>query len=66
MKQWFERHEWARRALRTFFQAAVGVLAAAIANAAGAVESLDVEAVIVLAVATGLAAVMNLPADKEA
>lgn len=66
MKQWFEKHEWARRALRTFFQAAVGVLAAAIANAAGAVESLDMEAVIVLAVATGLAAVMNLSADGEA
>lgn len=65
MKKWFEEHEWARRALRTFFQAAAGVLTAALANVSGVAESLDVEAVIILAVATGLAAVMNLPVDRE-
>lgn len=60
MKQWFQEHEWVRRALRTFFQTAVGVLAAAVAEASGAVSGMDMEAAIVLAVATGLAAVMNL------
>lgn len=60
MKQWFLEHEWARRALRTFFQAAAGVLAAAVAGAAGVTEDVNLEAVIVLAVSTGLAAVMNM------
>lgn len=60
MKMWFEEHEWVRRALRTFFQTAVGVLAAAVVEASGAMDGMDLEAAIVLAVATGLAAVMNL------
>ena len=60
MKKWFDEHEWARRALRTFFQTAAGVLAAAVTETAGILENVDVEAVIVLAVSTGLAAVMNL------
>lgn len=60
MKKWFEEHEWARRALRTFIQTAVGVLAAAVTEEAGILENMDLEAVIVLAVSTGLAAVMNL------
>ena len=60
MKKWFEEHECARRALRTFVQAAVGVLAAAVTQAAGIIEDVNVEAVIVLAVSTGLAAVMNM------
>ena len=60
MKKWFEEHEWARRALRTFFQTAAGVLAAAVTEAAGILENINMEAAIVLAVSTGLAAVMNL------
>ncbi len=60
MKQWFQEHEWARRALRTFFQTAIGVLTAAVAESAGVLENMNIEAVIVLAVSTGLAAVMNL------
>jgi len=60
MKKWLEEHEWVRRALRTFFQTAAGVLAAAVAEASGVVSGMDLEAVIVMAVATGLAAVMNL------
>lgn len=59
MKAWFEKHECVRRALRTFLQTAVGVLAAALTEAAGILENVDLEAVIVLAVSTGLAAVMN-------
>ena len=60
MKRWLQEHEWARRALRTFFQAAAGVLAAAVTSAAGVVEDVNVKAAIVLAVSTGLAAVMNM------
>ena len=60
MKQWFQEHEWARRALRTFFQTAAGVIAAAVVESAGVLENMNREAVIVLAVSTGLAAVMNL------
>lgn len=59
MKAWFEKHECVRRALRTFLQTAVGVLAAALTEAVGILENVDLEAVIVLAVSTGLAAVMN-------
>lgn len=59
MKQWLEEHECLRRALRTFFQTAVGVLAAAVAEAAGVLEDMNIKAVVVLAVSTGLAAVMN-------
>ncbi len=60
IKDWFERHPWLKRALRTFVQTAAGVLAAAVAEASGMLGALDMEAVIVMAVATGLAAVMNL------
>lgn len=65
MKHWFETHEWARRALRTFFQTAVGVLAAAVVESAGVLEAMNLEAVVVLAVSTGLAAVMNLAKEDR-
>lgn len=67
MKNWLRCHECVRRALRTFLQTAVGVAVAAVINAAGVVESIDVSAVVALAVATGLAAVMNREkaAEKE-
>ena len=60
MKDFFEKHPGLYRAMRTFFQAAVGVVAAAIAGAAGIVEDVNWQAVIVLAVSTGLAALMNM------
>lgn len=66
MKAWFEKHEWVRRALRTFVQTAAGVLIAAFTEAAGVVESVNMEAAIVLAVSTGLAAVMNLTKEDKA
>ncbi len=56
---WIRSHACARNALRTFVQTAVGVLVAAVINAAGVVEDIDISAVIAVAVATGLAAVMN-------
>lgn len=59
-----DTHPTLYRVIRTFIQAAVGVLAAAIAQAAGIVDDINWQAVIVLAVSTGLAAVMNLP-QKE-
>lgn len=65
INEWLGRHEWLRRALRTFLQTAAGVLAAAVTEASGALGTLDMEAVVVLAVATGLAAVMNLQAKEE-
>ena len=60
MKEFWNKHPWLYRAMRTFVQAAVGVIAAAITGAAGVVEDVKWQAVIVLAVSTGLAAVMNL------
>lgn len=66
MKAWFQEHEWARRALRTFFQSAMGVLAAAVTSAAGGAEDINLQAAIVLAVSTGLAAVMNMGKDGTA
>lgn len=63
MKQWFSCHECVRRALRTFLQAAVGVAVAAVINAAGVIRDINVSAVVALAVATGLAAVMNRGGD---
>lgn len=66
MKSWFQKHDWVRRALRTFMQAAFGVIVAAISSASGVVENINVQAVIVLAFSTGLAAVMNLPWGKNA
>lgn len=65
MRKWFQEHEWARRALRTFIQTTVGVLAAAVAESAGVLENMNLEAVIVLAVSTGLAAVMNLTKEDD-
>lgn len=59
LREWIGCHECVRRALRTFIQAAAGVAVAAVINAAGVVESIDISAVVALAVATGLAAVMN-------
>ncbi len=64
MKAWFAKHEWALRALRTFIQAAAGVLAAAATGAAGMTEE-NLQAAVVLAVSTGLAAVMNLGKDGQ-
>ncbi|MCD7845262.1 MAG: hypothetical protein LUG57_05300 [Oscillospiraceae bacterium] len=55
MKAWFTNHEWLYRALRTFLQSAAGVLAASLADTDTALAP-----VIAVAVATGLAAVMNL------
>ena len=59
--------ETLRRALRTFFQAALGYAAANLAaNAAGIVKGGDVlAAFIASAVAAGLAAVMNLPKKAD-
>lgn len=69
IREWLSCHECLRRALRTFLQAAVGVAVAAVISAAGVVRDIDVSAVIALAVATGLAAVMNRgsgqPADDK-
>lgn len=66
MRRFFEEHECLRRALRTFLQTAGGVLTAAVVNADGRVESVGWQAVIVLAVATGLAALMNLGGGADA
>lgn len=56
---WVRGHTCVRSALRTFVQTAAGVLVAAVINAAGVVEDIDMDAVIAVAVATGLSAVMN-------
>ncbi len=69
IKEWLQARPWLRRALRTFLQTALGVLAAALAEHTGALEGAELEAALLLAVATGLAAVMNLgekPTQKEA
>lgn len=63
-KEFLARHECVRRALRTFLQTAAGVLAAAVVNVSGVLGDMDLEAVVVLAVATGLAAVMNMTGDN--
>lgn len=55
-----EKYPALYRALRTFFQAFIGVVVAAIANACGIVDDINWQAVIVLAVSTGLAALMNI------
>lgn len=60
MKDFAKNHPALYRAIRTFFQAAVGVIAAAITAASGVVDKVEWQAVIVLAVSTGLAAVMNI------
>lgn len=63
--EWVRSRAWLHRALRTFVQTALGVLAGAIVEASGVLGDIDIQAVIVMAVATGLAAVMNLSAAKE-
>ena len=60
MKDFAKKHPALYRAIRTFFQAFVGVVAAAITAASGVVEDVEWQAVIVLAVSTALAAVMNM------
>lgn len=65
MKRFFKRHEWLYRAMRTFFQAAIGVVAAAIAGVSGIVEDINWQGVIVLAVSTGAAALMNMGGADE-
>ena len=54
------------RALRTFFQAAIGVVVAAIATVYGHIDQIEWQAVIVLAVSTGLSALMNIQKDPPA
>ena len=63
--QWVRSHSCLHRVLRTFLQTALGVLAGAVAEASGMLGEMDLEAVIVMAVATGLAAVMNLPGAEQ-
>lgn len=65
MKDFFEKREWIYRAMRTFFQAAVGVIVAIIAGASGIVEDVNWQAAIVLAVSTGAAALMNMGGGHE-
>lgn len=60
MKNFFENNEWIYRAARTFFQAAIGVVVASIAGASGIVDNINWQGVIVLAVSTGVAALMNI------
>lgn len=60
MKEFWKKHQWLYRAMRTFFQAAIGVIAAIIAGASGIVEDVNWQAAIVLAVSTGAAALMNM------
>ena len=60
MKDFSKKHPALYRAIRTFFQSAVGVIVAAITAASGVVDKVEWQAVIVLAVSTGLAAAMNL------
>ena len=65
MKDFAKNHPALYRAIRTFFQAFVGVVAAAITAASGVVDKVEWQAVIVLAVSTGLAAVMNMGGSHE-
>ena len=65
MKVFFQTYEWLYRAMRTFFQAAVGVVASAVATACGVVDDVNWQAVIVLAVSTGAAALMNMGGGHE-
>ena len=62
MKQWFINHncEWLYRGVRTFLQAAIGVIAAAIVNALNSGVDINWERVIAVAVATGLGVLMNI------
>ena len=68
MKQWFINHncEWLYRGIRTFMQAAIGVIAGAIINASGVLNDVNWERVIAVAVATGLGVLMNInPAESD-
>lgn len=65
MKEFWDKHKVLYRALRTFFQAFIGVIAAAVAQASGVVEDINIQAVIVLAVSTGLAALMNMNGNSD-
>lgn len=65
MNKFSEQHPALYRALRTFFQAAIGVIVAAVATASGVVEDVNWQAVIVLAVSTGMAALMNMNKEEE-
>lgn len=65
MKEFWNKHTGLYRAMRTFFQAAIGVIAAAIAGVSGIVEDINWQAVIVLAVSTGLAALMNMGGSEN-
>jgi len=65
MKKTIEKHEWLYRAMRTFLQAAIGVIAAAVAGVSGVVDDINWQAVIVLAVSTGAAALMNMGGADE-
>lgn len=58
-----EKYPALYRALRTFFQAFIGVIAAAVAAVYGHVDQVEWQAVIMLGVSTGLAALMNI--EKE-
>lgn len=60
VKVYLERHEALRRALRTFVQVALGIVTTAVINALGVLRDVEWQSVIVLAVATGAAAVMNM------
>ena len=63
VKVYLERHEALRRALRTFMQVALGIVTTAVINALGVLRDIEWQSVIVLAVATGAAAAMNMNAD---
>lgn len=65
VKDFSKKHPAIYRAIRTFFQSAVGVIAAAITAASGLIEDVQWQAVIVLAVSTGLAAVMNMGGGND-
>lgn len=64
MMAWLKKHEALYRALRTFAQAAIGVITAKLMESGGVIDGGALEAVVVLAVATGLAAVMNISTTK--
>lgn len=63
--EWVRSHNCLHRALRTFIQTALGVLAGAIVEVSGVLGDIDIQAVIVMAVSTGLAAVMNLSGPEQ-
>lgn len=54
------KKEPVRRAIRTFIQTAVGAIVAAVTSRAGIVSCAEWKTIILLAVSTGMGAVMNL------